>query len=215
MTLVKKYYGGIPHSPKPIPQIYTEEPPQQGPRRVIVKRSGELGYVMIAYKGPDARDADMAPLTVLAVILGTGKNSRLSRALVDKSLATKVEAFDQPQHDPGPLMISVTDAPNTTHQRVESAVLAEVDRLKDQGVTHEELARAIAQYRTDVAYNRDGTMSVAWSLNEWIAAGDWTLYARFPEQVSKVTVADVLRVARKYLNEDQSTTGWFVPVAGK
>ena len=52
-------------------------------------------------------------------------------------------------------------------------------------------------------------------LNEWIAVGDWTLYQRFPEQLAKVTPADVQRVAQTYLNEDQSTTGWFVPVGAK
>jgi zinc protease len=54
---------------------------------------------------------------------------------------------------------------------------------------------------------------VAGELNEWIAVGDWTLYERFPEQVEQVTPADVQRVAKKYIAVNQSTTGWFVPVA--
>ncbi len=215
LGIIRKYYGSIPRSPKPIPAIYTQEPPQQGPRRVIVKRAGQVGHVMITYKGPDARDPDSAPLEVLGLILGTGQNSRLSRALVDRSLATNVEVYHQATHDPGPFTIAVTDAPGVPHQQVEDAIVAEVDRLKDQGVTAEELARAITQHRTDVAYNRDGTMSVAYELNEWAAAGDWTLYARFPEEISKVTAADVQRVAKKYLDPDHSTTGWFVPVVKK
>jgi zinc protease len=212
LELIKRYYGSIPHSPKPIPAIYTKEPPQQGPRRVIVKRAGALGNVTIAYKGPDARDADLPPLTVLGAILGTGKNSRLSHALLDKSLVTKVEASVDPMHDPGPFIISATVAPNVTHQSVEDAVLAEIARIKQQGVSAEEVTRAVTQYRTDVAYNRDGTMSVVWSLNEWVAAGDWTLYIDFPNKIAKVTAADVQRVAKTYLDEDQSTTGWFIPV---
>jgi zinc protease len=50
-------------------------------------------------------------------------------------------------------------------------------------------------------------------LNEWIATGDWTQFVRFLDAVEKVTPADVQRVAKTHLNEDQSTTGWFVPVA--
>jgi zinc protease len=179
---------------------------------LIVKRAGALGNVTIAYKGPDARDADLPPLTVLGAILGTGKNSRLSHALLDKSLVTKVEASVDPMHDPGPFIISATVAPNVTHQSVEDAVLAEIARIKQQGVSAEEVTRAVTQYRTDVAYNRDGTMSVVWSLNEWVAAGDWTLYIDFPNKIAKVTAADVQRVAKTYLDEDQSTTGWFIPV---
>jgi zinc protease len=55
--------------------------------------------------------------------------------------------------------------------------------------------------------------SVANELNNWIATGDWTQFIRFPDAVEKVVPADVERVANTYLNEDQSTTGWFVPVA--
>jgi zinc protease len=212
LELIKKYYGSIAHSPKPIPAIYTKEPPQQGPRRLIVKRAGALGNVTIAYKGPDAHDADLPPLTVLGVILGTGKNSRLSHALLDKSLVTEVDASVTPMHDPGPFVISATVAPNVSHQSVEDAVLAEIVHIKQQGVSAEEVTRAVTQYRTGVAYDRDGTMFVAGSLSEWVAVGDWTLYVDFPNTIAKVTAADVQRVAKTYLNEDQSTTGWFVPV---
>src|SRR3954464_14355645 len=50
LALVKKYFGAIPRSPKPLPQVYTDEPAQLGPRRVVVKRPGEVGVVEIAYK---------------------------------------------------------------------------------------------------------------------------------------------------------------------
>jgi zinc protease len=66
-----------------------------------------------------------------------------------------------------------------------------------------------------VAYRRDGTGSAAGALNEYIAMGDWSLYVTYLGKLEKVTPADVQRVARKYLNKDQSTTGWFVPEASK
>ena len=215
LGIIRKYYGPIPRSPRPIPQIYTKEPPQQGPRRVVVKRAGQVGHVLIAYKGPDARDPDSAALEVLGLILGTGQNSRLSRALVDSSLATGVAVFHGSTRDPGPIIIEMTDAPGVRQQQVEDAVHAELGHLRAEGVTAEELNRAVAQYRTDMAYRRDGTMGVTRELNEWAAAGDWTLYARFPDEVLKVSAADIQRVAKKYLDEDQSTTGWFVPVVKK
>src|SRR5580698_6516245 len=58
LGLIKKYYGVYPHSPAPIPAIYTEEPAQTGERRVVIKRPGELGTVIIAHKVPNGRDAD-------------------------------------------------------------------------------------------------------------------------------------------------------------
>jgi zinc protease len=68
------------------------------------------------------------------------------------------------------------------------------------------------QFLAEDAYKRDGTAGVAAEINEWIAVGDWTLYVNFSHKVEEVTPADVQRVARQYLNAEQSTTGWFVPI---
>jgi zinc protease len=211
LALVRKYYGAIPHSPHPIPQVYTEEPPQNGARRVILKRAGALGLVMIAYKAPDGRHADLPALSVLGSVLSSGENSRLSRALIDTSLASFANADITPTHDPGLFVFRTSLAPGVTHEQVEKAILAEIDRIKKDGVTAEEVERVIHQYRAEQAYDRDGTMGVAGALNEWIAVGDWTQYVTFPERVASVTPADVQRVAREYLEEDRSTTGWFIP----
>jgi zinc protease len=211
LGLVKKYYGAYPRSPKPIPEIYTEEPEQTGPRRVVVKRPGQLGMVMIAHKVPGARDPDSPVLEILDSILSSGKNSRLYKALVDKGLATSAGANNGASHDLSLHVLTATLTPGTRHEDAEAALLAEVERVKKDGVTDEEVAAAERQARASTYYRRDGTMAVASALNEWIASGDWTLYATYPERMSKVTPADVQRVARKYLNEDQGTTGWFVP----
>ncbi len=212
LALVRRHFGRIPRSQRPIPQVYTQEPPQNGPRRVVLRRAGALGLLMIAYKGPHGRHEDLPALTVLAEILGIGNGSRFARELVDTSLATFADAGIQPTHDPGLFVVRVMLAPEATHEQVEKAVLAQIERVKNEGVSAEEVARVIARYRAEQAYARDGTMGVAGMLNEWIAVGDWTLYFNHPEQIATVTAADVQRVAREYLLEDRSTTGWFVPV---
>ena len=102
-------------------------------------------------------------------------------------------------------------APGATHEQVEQALLRELAKVKSGGVTAAEVARVKQQYLAEDAYKRDGTAAIASELNEWIAVGDWTLYVTFPQKVEQVQPADVQRVAKQYLNEDQSTSGWFVP----
>jgi len=199
LTLVKKYYGAYPKSPQPIPAIYTEEPAQSGARRVVVKRPGELGSVIIAHKVPNGRDADQPALEMLDAILSSGKNARLYRALVDKGMALNAGAGTDLHRDLSLHTVYAALATGAEAQDVEEALLAEIERVKQQYVAAD-------------AYKRDGTAGVASELNEWIAVGDWTLYVTFPEKVKQVTPADVQRVAKQYLNDDQSTTGWFVPV---
>jgi zinc protease len=212
LNLIKKYYGVYPHSPAPIPAIYTEEPAQTGERRVIVKRPGELGTVIIAHKVPNGRDADQPALDMLDAILSSGKNARLYRALVDQGLALNAGAGTDLHHDLSLHTVYAVLAPNASHADVEKALLAQITKIKNEGVTAAEVARVKQQYIAADAYKRDGTAAIAEEINEWIAVGDWTLYVTFPQKVQQVTPADVQRVAKQYLREDQSTTGWFVPV---
>jgi zinc protease len=212
LNLIKKYYGVYAHSPAAIPGIYTEEPAQTGERRVIVKRPGELGTVIIAHKVPNGRDADQPALDMLDAILSSGKNARLYRALVDQGLALNAGAGTDLHRDLSLHTVYAVLAPNAVHADVEKALLAEIAKIKTDGVTAAEVARVKQQYIAADAYKRDGTAAIAEEINEWIAVGDWTLYVTFPQKVQQVTPADVQRVAKQYLKEDQSTTGWFVPV---
>jgi zinc protease len=212
LGLIKKYYGVYPHSPAPIPAIYTEEPAQTGERRVIVRRPGELGTVIIAHKVPNARDADQPALDMMDAILSSGKNARLYRALVDQGIALNAGAGTDLHRDLSLHTVYAVLAPGATHDQVEKALMAEINKIATDGVTAAEVARVKQQYIAADAYKRDGTAAIAGEINEWIAVGDWTLYVTFPQKVQLVTPADVQRVAKQYFKQDQSTTGWFIPV---
>ena len=212
LGLVKKYYGGYPRAPHPIPQVYTEEPDQTGPRRVVVKRAGQLGVVAIAHKVPAATHPDYPAITLLGAILGDGKNSRLYRTLTDKNLSTGVFTGPFTTHDPSLYFTFIPLAPGAKHEEVEKIAMQEIERLKKDGVTETELQAAVAKALADAAFQRDGSFAIAGNLNEYIAVGDWTLYYTLEDAIRKVTLADIRRVANLYLNTDQSTTGWFIPL---
>jgi len=211
LALVKKSFGVYPRSPKPIPTVYTQEPAQSGQRRVTVKRAGQLGLLAVAHKIPAATHADYAALALLSAILTDGKNSRLYKAVTDKNLATEVEADAGFNADPALHIIFAPLAPGARHDEVEKVILQEIELVKAQGVSETELKAAIAKTLADAAFKRDGSFAVAGNLNECIAAGDWSLFYTLDDATQKVTTSDIQRVARLYLNEDQSTTGWFVP----
>ncbi len=211
LGLIKKFYGATPRSPHPIPQIYTEEPEQTGPRRVVVKRAGQLGVVAIGHKIPSATHPDFPAVTVLSLILTDGKNSRLYKAITDQSLSTGVQGYPFNTHDPSLHFTFIPLAPGVEHEKVEHIALEEIEKLRKDGVTDAEVQAAIAKNLANSAYQRDGTYAIASNLNECIAVGDWTTYYTFDDALKKVTPADVQRVAQKYFNEDQSTTGWFIP----
>lgn len=213
LSWIKACFGQYPASPHPIPEMYTAEPRQEGPRRFIIRRSGEAGIVGIAHRTPEGLHPDKYAFAILKNVLGTGKTSRFYRTLVDKGLVTSAIVWDHLFHDNALFITYAFLTPGTDHQVVERIILKEYDKVMMKGVTAKEVERVKAQIKAEVAFSRDGPYSIAATLNEAIAIGDWTYYTTFLDHIGAVTREDVQRVASTYLVENQSTTGWFEPVS--
>jgi zinc protease len=209
------YFGDYSASENPIPEMYTTEPKQEGPRRFIIRRTGETGIIAIAHKNPEGLHKDKYAFTVLRNILGSGKTSRLYRALVDKGLAASINVWDHPLHDNGLFITYAFLTPETPHPKVEKIILDEYEQIKTKGVTAAEMERVKAMIRAEVAFSRDGSFAVAGALNEAIALGDWTYYTTYLDHIMDISADDVQRIAQMYLVPDQSTTGWFEPISLK
>lgn len=213
LAAIERHFGAIPRSAHPIPRTYTEEPPQQGERRFIVRRTGQIGWIALSFRSVSASHPDAYPLAVLANILGSGMTSRLYQALVEPSLAISVNAISWQLRDPSLFSAFVALAPGTDHAKGEKILRDEIGAVVRQGVTEEEVRKAINQIEADVIFERDTTDQVAGGLTEAIAVADWRWYVDYLENVQKVTAADVARVAKMYFHEDFATVGWFVPKA--
>ena len=211
LRIFDREFGSFAKSTKPIPAVITVEPPQEGERRVIVRRNGQVGLVEIGYIRPGSLDKDFIPLDVLATILGSGINSRLYQALVEKGLATDASASNYTLRDPYPILIDATVAPGVSHQKVEDAMKAALYAVAKKGVTEEELSRAKNQVEVAVVRGRDGTYELAQSLGEAVASANWKWFVNYVDTMKKVTASDVQRVAATYLVPDHATVGWFVP----
>ena len=211
LVLLDQKFGSISRSPHTIPEMYTTEPIQEGPRRITVKRAGEMPIIGIAHKIPEGTNKDIYALQILGRILGYGKTSRFYKRFIDTGLAADVNVWSYPLHDNGLFITYLFIAGDDSCEDVEKEILDEYAKIISDGVDVEELQRAKAQINAQTAFTRDGTYSVASNLNEAIALGDWTYYTTFLKKVENVSIDDIRRVANTYLKEDQSTTGFFIP----
>ena len=211
LSLIEKYFGEHSKSEHEIPKVYTEEPQQEGPRRIVVKRTGQAGITAVAHKTPHGLHNDIHAIHLLGKILCDGKSSRLYQKIVDQGLATSLFMYDFPFKDNGLFITYAFLTPEVSNQKVEEIILDEYNDIINNGVDQEELNRAIAKTRATVAFSRDGSYAVASALNEAIAIGDWEFYTNFLDNIEDVSTENIQLAAKQYLVEDQSTVGWFIP----
>jgi zinc protease len=212
LELVRREFGRHPRSPHEIKDAYTAEPKQEGPRRVSVSRAG-VNMVGVSHKIPEATHPDLPALLILGSILYENKTSRLHRALIDPALATEVHVLCNQFKDPSLFQTYASLAPDVAHEKVEKIILAEYQKIATDGVTAAEIKEAKRAVRAWVAQKRDGAYAFLASLNEDIAAGDWTRFVTLPEALDAVAASDVKRVAKAYFVPDQSTNGHFINAA--
>ncbi|PIF29683.1 zinc protease [Flavobacterium sp. 9] len=209
--LIEQYFGKITKAPNAMPQPYTEEPQQYGPRKIVVKKPGELGVINKAYKIPGALHEDLPALNILAEIIGSGPSAILNKTFVDTRLGIYTYSSATNFKEVGLFTIGVGFPTTSKHEDIDAKISEVVAKIQKHGVTQEEVNRVVANISAQTILARDGSGVIASQLNEAIAAGDWTDYITGVDRLKKVTPTDVLRVAKKYLVEDQSTTGYFVP----
>lgn len=211
LQLLSRYFGRIPRSPHEIPQVYTREPAQEGERRFILRRAGEVGLVQLCYHTPEAQHPDIYPLVLLARILSDGVTTRLYQKLVEANLALSVHAHVSQLRDPGLFELVAVLTPGTEHQEVEKMILEELETLKAVPVSDAELARAKRKVEADVYYDRDGALGLAMALGESESCADWHWFLQYVPRIEQVTADDIQRVVNQYLVQDNRTVGWFVP----
>lgn len=210
--LVDKYFGKITKAPQAMPEPYTTEPVQYGPRRVVMKKPGQQSVVLVAYKIPGRMHADSPALAVLSEIMGSGTSSYINKTFVDTGIANYGYAQASNFKEVNLLTVGLGLTPDKKQEEINDQLLAMIEKIKKEGVTQAEVDRVIAKLNATTILSRDGSGAIAGELNEAIAGGDWKDYITGADRLSKVTVADVNRVAKQYLVEDQSTTGYFIPI---
>jgi zinc protease len=210
LAMVRKHFGKIKPIPAP-PQVYTQEAPQRGERRLTLRRAGALPMVMVGYKGPEGKHPDFHAIDVLQTILSAGRTSRLYQGLVEKQIATEADMGAPNMRDPFLIYLFATATPGGTPEKLEEALLAEVERVKKEPVTAEELTRAKSQIEAQFVFQNNSVTSQANQLGYWAMVADWRYLSTYLEKIRAVTPADLQRVAQKYFVPETRTVGHFIP----
>lgn len=212
MALIEQTFGKIPAAP-PAPPLVTIEPEQRGERRVDVEFDAEPAIV-IGYHKPTLRDSDDDVFDVIDAVLSDGLTSRLHHKLVrEKRLAVSVgsDASHPGVRAPNLFVVTATPlAPHTTAE-VETAIYEELERLKREPVSSQELEKVLNNLDADLVRGLRSNSGLAAQLSLYQAvAGDWRYILTSRDKVAKVTAADVQRVATQYFTKSNRTVAVLV-----
>jgi len=213
LAKIRATFGAIPRSADP-PPVLTVEPPQTGDRRVVVrKKEAQLPIVYAAWPVPDQQSPDAPALEVLSQVLSGGRASRLYRHLVhERQLALNAGGnYSYFSLDPNLFWFWATPMPGQTPEVVEAALLAEMDRLRKEPVSDEELARARNQLEASFVFQDDSVYRRNALLARFELIGGYAEKDRFVPRLRAVTAADLLRVAGAYFPEDRKNVGVLLP----
>ena len=213
LAMVAETLGAVSKPERVLMQPYTVEPTQEGERSVMLRRTGSTQEIEAVYHIPAALHPDAAPLEVMAEVLGAYQTGRLYKNLVDSKKAVYTYMGANGMHDPGIARVVAGLKMDQSIDDAQQILLKTVEELATVSPTQEEVDRA----KTRILKNRDLAMtnsqSVSLMLGGYVGDGDWRLMFLDRDEVSKVTVADVTRVARTYLKPSNRTVGEFIPIA--
>jgi zinc protease len=212
LAKIRAKFGKIPKGATP-PPVLAVEPSQNGERRVLVGKQAQLPIVYLGFHVPNNKAADAFPLEVLSTILSEGRASRLYRRLVyERQLALEAGGdYNYFSLDPNLFWFWGTPMPGQTPEAMEKALLAEMDALKKELVTDEELQRARNQVEATFVFQEDSIHRRAALLARFELIGGYAEKDKFLERLRAVTAADVQRVARAYFPDDKKNVGVLLP----
>jgi predicted Zn-dependent peptidase len=217
IPIIEKYFGRIPSHEKPDERT-TTEPPQNSERRVVLRESSQPVYLE-GYHRPDYLDKDDAVYDAIADLMSAGRTSRLYRSLVrDKKIASDSAGFTGLPGVKYPHLFAFYAFPMPGHKldEVADAIHAEIERLKNEDVSDEELKMVKTRAKANLLRGLDSNEGLASSLATYESLyDDWRELFGSVDRINKVTKEDIRRIAKQTFVPANRTVGVIENTSGQ
>ncbi len=212
LATVQRHFGALARPKTALSRLYTVEPAQDGEREVTVRRTGDTGFVALAYHTPGTTHPDSAALAVLMNALGDAPSGRLHKALVETKLAAFAGGGNSDMREGGMTNLILVAPKDADLAKAEAELIRQAESaIVATPLSAEEVAQAKQRIANGYENSFANVNAIAMSLTESVAAGDWRLYFLKRDRIAAVTVDDVNRVARTYFKANNRTLARFIP----
>ncbi|HLV85713.1 MAG TPA: pitrilysin family protein [Candidatus Sulfotelmatobacter sp.] len=216
MPILEKYFSQLPGHPKP-DETTTTEPAQHSERSVVLKERTQPLYLE-GYHRPDYRSKDDAVFDAITDLMSEGRTSRLYRALVrDKKVASFSAGFTGLPGTKYPHLFAfyAFPLPGHTPQDVADAIHVEIDRLKKEDISDDELKMIKTRAKANLIRGLSDNQGLAIQLATYQTRyGDWRELFRSVDRIDGVTKADIRRIANEIFVDTNRTVGIIETRAG-
>ncbi len=200
-TWIQKYFGPIKPG-APIQRPKAEQAKLNGIiRKVYEDPFARVPLIALYWHSTPRYSADEAAMDILADVLSAGRGSRLQRSIVfGKELATGISAGNPAKESGGFFQISAQAAPGKSLDDIEKEINLEIEAVKRDGPTADEVSRAIASRETNSIYSLQTVFGKGRLLADFEGyLGRPNSFQQELDRYHNVTPADVKRVANLYL----------------
>ena len=202
-----KYFEHIKNKKEISQNIHTIEPKQDGAKRIIIHKQSQVGILAIAYHIPDFNHKDQVALSALSELLSSGKSSKLNELLIDKKqLSNSVYAYNMELKDPGIFLFMAMCNPNVKAINVEKEILKVIKDIQNGKINQKDLDKIKINTKADFIFSLESSSSVANLYGSYLIRGDIKPLFDYETSINNLTLNDIIEVANKYLNKDNSTT---------
>jgi zinc protease len=209
LQVAERTLGRLPRSGfQRLPQSM---PATLAPKTAEVQRPGALAYLGMGWLGPRLDHADTPAVDLVVSILGQSRSSRLPQSLRERLALVNSVSSDYAALEAGGVITVTAQLESENLPRAEAEILNEIRRIRDQGVTDEELRRAITRAQADHAFRSEtaegrarmfGHAETVWRLAEELA---------YIDRLRSVTPDQIRLAARRYLDLERYGRVAFVP----
>jgi predicted Zn-dependent peptidase len=212
LPMLRRYFGRLPAGEKPAP-LRTIEPPQIAEKTIVMPDAAQPVYAE-AYHRPAATHPDNAIYDAISDVLSSGRTSRLYRSLVrDKKIAATAAAFNGFPGDKYPtlMLFFALPTPDSSNEQVQAAIREEIERLKTEPVSAEELKMVKTKAKAGLIRSLRSNGGIASQLaTAHVQYGDWREIFNQVDKIEAVTAEDIMRVAKETFVSTNRTVGMIV-----
>ncbi len=204
---VEKHFKDIKNK-KDIPSLlHTVEPKQDGEKRVVINKESAVQMLAITYHIPNFEHEDQVALSALSELLSSGKSSFLQKKLIDeKRLVNTIYAYNMDLKDPGLFMFMAVANEGIDAKEIEKEILDTIAQIKKGDISQKDIDKIKINTKADFIFSLESSTEVASLYGSYFVRGNINPLLDYEKNVDKLTKEDLIKVANKYLNINNSTT---------